>query len=142
MSKKIIFFPLVLVVACVFYFSWLTDPSLESETYLPPWLLDWGNEYYNLRTAIPFVVLGFLLQAISNRKKGYNTNPNKNLIFIRNMSISAIIAFLAEGGQVVIQSRNPDIMDVYYAIVGSLCGGLGYNLFSELMNFKKVRNAE
>jgi glycopeptide antibiotics resistance protein len=142
MSKKIIFFPLFLIVVAVFYYSWISDPSLESETYLPHWLLNWSNEYYNLRTSIPFVALGFLLESYANRKKSYDTNSNKNLSFMQNLGISAVIAFIAEGGQLLIQSRNPDIMDVYFAIVGSLIGGLGYNLFNELMNFKRVRNEE
>ena len=142
MSKKIILIPLFFVIVAVFYFSWLSDPSLESETYLPQWLLNWSNENYNLRTAIPFVALGFLLEAYTNRKSPYDTNPNKNLSFMQNLGISAVIAFIAEGGQFLIKSRNPDIMDVYFAIVGGLVGGLGYNLLSTLMNFKRLKNAE
>lgn len=130
------------IIVAVFYFSWISDPSLESETYLPQWLLDWSNLYYNLRTAVPFVALGFLLEAYTNRKKTYDTNPNKNLSFMQNLGISAVIAFIAEGGQFLIKSRNPDIMDVYFAIVGGLVGGSVYNLLITLMNFKRVRNAE
>lgn len=142
MPKKIILFPLILIVVTVFYYSWLSDPSLESETYIPQWILKWSNEYYNLRTAVPFVALGFLLEVYTNRQSSYNRNPNKNLSFMQNLGISAIIAFIAEGGQFLIKSRNPDIMDVYFAIVGSLIGGLGYNLFSVLINSKKGKNAE
>ena len=142
MSKKIILFPLTVVIASVFYFSWLSDSSLETETYLPRWLLNWSNEYYNLRTAIPFVALGFLLEIFTNRKKSYDTNSNKNLSFMRNLGIAAVIALIAEGGQFLLTNRNPDIMDIYFAIVGSLLGGLGYNFLSVVMNFKKVTNEE
>ena len=142
MSKKIILFPLLFLIVAVFYFSWLSDPSLESETYIPGWILNWSNENYNMRTAIPFVALGFLLEAYTDRKKSYDMNPNKNLSFIQNLGISAAVAFIAEGGQFLIKSRHPDIMDVYFAIVGSLFGGLGYNLFNVLMSFKRVRNAQ
>jgi len=142
MAKKIILFLLILVVAAVFYYSWLSDPRLESETYLPKWLLNWSNENYNLRTAFPFVALGFLLEAYTNRKKAADMNPNKNLRFMQNLGIAASIALIAEGGQFIVKNRNPDIMDVYYAIVGSLAGGLGFNLLNELMNFKGLKNAE
>lgn len=142
MSRKIILFPLVFVIATVFYYSWLSDPSLKTETYLPHWLLKWSNKYYNLRTAIPFVALGFLLETYANRKKTYDTNPNKSLSFMQNLGISAFIALLAEGGQFLLKNRNPDIMDVYFAIIGSLFGGLGYYFLGVLMNFKRVRNAE
>jgi glycopeptide antibiotics resistance protein len=142
MSKKIIILPLLFVILSVFYFSWLSDPSLENETYIPGWILNWSNENYNMRTAIPFVALGFLLEAYTNRKNSYHMNSNKNLSFIQNLGISAAVAFIAEGGQFLIKSRNPDIMDVYFAIIGSLFGGLGYNLFNVLMSLKRVRNAE
>lgn len=141
MSKKIVLFPLVLVIGTVFYFSWLSDPSLKSETYLPQWLLSWSNKYYNLRTTIPFMALGFLLEAYTNRKKLYDSNPIKNLRFIQNLCISAIIAFIAEIGQFLVKSRNPDIMDVYFAIIGGLIGGLVYNLFA-IIKFKRIQNEE
>lgn len=142
MSKKIILFPLILVIGVVFYFSWLSDPSLNTETYLPRWLLNWSNEYYNLRTAVPFTALGFLLETNSNRKKSCNTNTNRNLSFMQNLCIAALVAFIAEGGQFLLQNRNPDVMDIYFAIIGSLFGGLGYNLLSVLINFKRVKDAE
>lgn len=142
MSKKIILIILFFVIGAVFYFSWLSDPSLESETYIPEIILDWSNEYYNLRTAVPFVVLDFLLEAYSNRKNSYYANPNKTMSFMQNIGVSAMIAFIAEGGQFLVQSRNPDMMDVYFALIGSLIGGFVYNLLSILMNFKRIRNAE
>ena len=142
MPKKIVLIILFFVIVAVFYFSWLLDPTLETETYIPKWILDWSNEYYNLRTAVPFVVLGFLLEAYSNRKKSYDPNPDKRLSFMKNMGISAFIAIIAEGGQFLIKSRSADIMDVYFAIAGSLFGGLGYNLLSVLMNFKRFKNEE
>ena len=142
MSKKIILIILFFVIGAVFYFSWLSDPSLESETYIPKIILDWSNEYYNLRTAVPFVVLDFLLEAYSNRKNSYYANPNKTMSFMQNIGVSAMIAFIAEGGQFLVQSRNPDMMDVYFALIGSLIGGFVYNLLSILMNFKRIRNAE
>jgi hypothetical protein len=62
MPKKML---LVLLLSCtvgIFYYSWLPDPKLASETYLPAWLLDWSNLHFNLRTAIPFIGFGFLLE--------------------------------------------------------------------------------
>ena len=142
MLKKIILIILFFVIGAVFYFSWLSDPTLETETYIPEGILDWSNENYNLRTAVPFLVLDFLLEAYTNRKKSYYANPNKKVSFMQNIGISSVVAFIAEGGQFLIHSRSPDIMDVYFAIVGSVIGGFVYNLLSVLMNFKKINNAE
>ncbi|WP_418263488.1 VanZ family protein [Flavobacterium faecale] len=134
MSKKIILFLLLVTIAIVFYYSWQSDPSLENNTYLPQWLLKWSNEYYNLRTAIPFLAVGFLLEAYSQYKGIYEMNYNQKASFFQNIGIATIIAFVAEGGQFLIQSRSPDLMDVFYATIGSLIGGLGYYMFSMLFN--------
>lgn len=142
MSKTIVLFILIFVVSSVFYYSWLPDPSLKTETYLPNWLLDWSNYYYNLRTAIPFVALGFLLETFSHYKNSNILYSNKNLIFLQNLGVATFIACIAEGGQFLIRDRNPDLMDVYFGVIGSLIGGLGFYLVSRFINFKKKKNAK
>ncbi|SEN99278.1 VanZ like family protein [Flavobacterium sp. CF108] len=134
MFQKIVLLILLFVIGVVFYFSWLPDPSLRTESYLPRWLLNWSNHYYNLRTAVPFLAVGFLLEAYVQQKSPNETNQSKNLNFIQNIGIAAIIVCIAEGGQFIVQKRNPDIMDVCYGIIGSIAGGLFYNLFKK---FKK-----
>lgn len=142
MSKKIVLFLLLIVIGTVFYFSWLSDPSLETETYLPKWLLNWSNYYYNLRTAVPFVAVGFLLEAYTHHMSSNKINHNENSNFMQNLGIATIIVCIAEGGQFLIQKRNPDVMDVFFGILGSFMGGLGYYLVNIIMNFKRLRNAK
>jgi glycopeptide antibiotics resistance protein len=142
MSKKIVLFLLLFVIGAVFYFSWLSDPSLKGETYLPKWLLNWSNYYYNLRTAIPFVAVGFLLEAYTQHLSSKTINHNKKSNFMQNLGIATIIICIAEGGQFLIQKRNPDLIDVFFGILGSFIGGLGYYLVTTLMNYKTVRNAK
>lgn len=138
MSKKTILIPLCIVVVIVFYYSWLPDSQMKSETYLPDWLLNWSNRYYNLRTAIPFIAFGYLLQAYSIRKNANKMDVNKNLIFIQNLGIAGFVVFIAESGQFLIAGRSPDLMDIYFGIIGSLLGALGYNLINKI----RLRNAK
>jgi glycopeptide antibiotics resistance protein len=132
MSKKRALFILLFVVGVVFYYSWLPDPNMRSETYLPQWLLNWSNQYYNLRTAIPFVAFGYLLEAYTLGKTLDKIDPNKTLVFIQNLGWAAIVVFIAECGQFLIKNRSPDLMDVYFGIVGSLIGALMHKLFDRL----------
>ena len=142
MLKKIILILLFFIIGVVFYYSWLPDSSFSSETYLPKWLLNWVNHYYNLQTAIPFVVLGFLLEAYQKQRNLIEIDYNKNLNFIQNLGIATIIVCIAEGGQFLIQKRNPDLWDVFYGILGSFIGVLGYYLVHRVMNFKKSKKCE
>jgi glycopeptide antibiotics resistance protein len=132
MSKKVVLLLLFVVVIAVFYYSWLSDPSLSSESYLPKWLLKWSNRYYNVRTAVPFVAFGFLLEAYSKHKRRYEVDVHENLIFIQNLGVAAVVAFIAEGGQFLIKNRSPDIMDIYFGIIGSLIGGLVHLLYNKV----------
>lgn len=136
---------LVLVVACisaVFYFSWLPDPNLGTETYLPKWLLNWSNTNYNLRTAVPFFILGFLL-AMRSSQKIYIGKINSSLrLFIQNTALSAAVVCIAEGGQFLNHNRNPDFMDIFFGILGSGIGSLGYYMIKYLIKTKDKANAE
>ena len=138
MSHKIVLLLLLLVIGVVFYFSWLPDPSFTDQTYLPRWLLNWSNHYYNLRTAVPFVVLGFLLESYTQYKSSNDRSFNINLNFIRNIGIAAIVVCVDEGGQLMIIRRHADLRDVFYGILGSLIGALGYNLLKRLRNAKQT----
>lgn len=115
---------------------------MESETYLPKWLLNWSNDNYNLRTAVPFVAVGFLLEAYMQRIRSNGLHQDKNSNFMQNIGIATIIVCLAEAGQFLIQKRSPDLMDVFFGILGSFIGGLGYYLVTTLMNIKRTRNAK
>jgi glycopeptide antibiotics resistance protein len=83
--------------------------------------------------------VGFLLEDIAQQMSSIEYY-NKSLNFIQNIAISIIIVCVAEGGQILIQKRNPDLIDVFYGILGSLIGGIGYNLVTMLFSFKRVRN--
>ena len=132
MHNKIVLTLLFLVTVVVFYFSWLPDPGFMNETYMPLWLLQWTNKYNNLRTAIPFVAFGFLLEAYSLRKNSNNMGANNNFIFIQNLAVATIIAVIAESGQLLIKGRSPDLMDIYYGTIGSLIGASIFNLYIKI----------
>ena len=136
---------LVLVLACisaVFYFSWLPNPDLGTETYLPSWLREWSNYYYNLRTAVPFIAIGFLLEMATRIKDPITPFRKIRPLFIQNISISVAVVCIAEGGQFLIQNRNPDSMDVLFGILGSGIGSLGYYILGLLKKFKRIQNEE
>lgn len=136
MSNKIVLILLFFVVSIVFYFSWLSDPSFRNETYLPKWLLTWSNNYYNLRTAIPFIVFGFLLEFYTQHRNTKDSKIDIRINLVQNLGIAAIVVCIAEGGQFITQRRSPDLMDVFFGISGSLIGGLVYNLFKIVKNAK------
>lgn len=131
MSNKIVLLLLFFVIVAIFYFSWLPNPRFTTETYLPQWILNWSNKYYNLRTAVPFIAFGFLQGAYSQHKNLDNIDANKKVIFFQNLGIATAIACIAECGQFLVKDRSPDLMDIYYGTIGSLIGASIYALFSK-----------
>jgi glycopeptide antibiotics resistance protein len=87
-----------------------------------------------LRTAIPFIAIGFLLEMHTQQISSIEIIKNKNLYFLQNLGFATIIVCVAEGGQFLIHERNPDLMDVLYGVLGSSIGSLVYNLFKRLRN--------
>ena len=97
-----------LSIGFIFYLSWLPNGRLGKETALPQWILGWSNTNFNLRTAIPFLLLGYLLAL---NQKMYAA-----------FSICLLIVCLAEVGQRYLPGRHPDLMDVFYGALGALVG--------------------
>jgi glycopeptide antibiotics resistance protein len=121
---------LILIGMGIFYFSWIPDSNLKSESYLPLWLLNWSNYYFNLRTAVPFVVFGFLLDAYNSKKSTRKKRKVRFSIWFRNSIAAVVVAFLAEGGQFFVLNRHPDLMDVLFGFLGSQLGFLLYYIYA------------
>jgi glycopeptide antibiotics resistance protein len=131
---------LLLFVVGILYYSWIPSPSLASENYLPLWLRNWSNIYFNLRTAVPFVGLGFLLEVwtlIAPKKRSKNRiNPR-----IVNIIIAVITVSFAETGQFFLVSRHPDSMDLLFGIMGSVLGIFLFDFTKLLFKTSSTKNA-
>ena len=137
MPKKLILFLLLACTVGIFYYSWLPDPKLASETYLPAWLRNWSNLHFNLRTAIPFIGLGYLLEILGATLGQKKTTKAKMLTALFHIAIAAVIVTTAELGQYGILNRHPDSMDILYGILGSVLGALVYHIRANLRKSKR-----
>ena len=111
-------------VACVFYFSWLPDPSFSNQTYMPSWLVLWSDEYGRLRTAIPFIAIGFIFQ--------YLLKPSEFFTLL-GFLMSLFIVFFAEGIQFLLPNRHPDFFDILFGALGSIVGMLLFFVFHSIV---------
>jgi hypothetical protein len=101
----------------VFYFSWLPNPSFVNQSYLPRWLVYWADVYVQLRTAVPFLAIGFLVQFLC---KPHSFFTWKGFLF------AFLVVLIAEGGQFFLPDRHPDVMDIVFGALGTLVGMLFY----------------
>jgi VanZ family protein len=106
--NRITIFLILSCIGIIFYFSWLPNGKFGNETYLPAALLAWSNTYFNLRTALPFIVLGMFLSVRNKAKVAF--------------TYCMVVVCVAEGGQFYMPERNPDGMDVLFAALGSVVG--------------------
>jgi glycopeptide antibiotics resistance protein len=94
---------------------------------MPLYVRNWCNEYYNFRTAVPFIFIGFILEF-----KSFNNNysvTQKLKHFFKNILFSIFLVIIAEIGQFFIVHRSPDLMDVFYGFFGSVLGAFVFYLF-------------
>lgn len=133
-KKAVIVILFLTVTLVIFYFSWIPDSQFTAESYLPLWLRDWSNSYFNLRTAVPFVAFSFLLEALLSEKDKSKKSKNKFSSWFRNLCLATFVVCLAEGGQFFILNRNPDIMDVLFGVLGSQVGFFCISFFKKLQN--------
>ena len=122
------------LVAEIFYLSWLPEGHLGPETYLPVWLLDWSNRHFNLRTAIPFTVLSFLIETEYYLMLPFYKRTIISPFRIWNLGLSILLVCLAELGQFFLSHRHPDFKDVMFGVLGSV---LGSWLFYGFVFFKQ-----
>ena len=113
MLKTSLKLSLLFCVICVFYFSWLPNPSFVNQSYLPRWLVYWADVYVQLRTAVPFVAIGFILQFLYK--------PNGFFTF-NGFLFSLLVILVAEGGQFLLPDRYPDMMDILFGVLGTISG--------------------
>jgi hypothetical protein len=108
----------VLLTASVFYFSWLPRPQLSAQVPMPGLLAAWvdatANE--NLRTAVPFIFLGFLA--------GARLQIQRKCLRHWIIQASALIgiAAVAELGQLFLPARTCDLGDIGWAAAGAGAG--------------------
>ena len=128
--KRIIFFIfLFLSIFCVFYFSWLPNPSFKNQSYLPLFIVKWSDEFVRLRTAVPFVLIGFCLNYLLIKSQYARW---------KGLFISLIIVSVAEIGQFFLPHRFPDFMDVVFAQLGSLLGMKLLACYNKIIQFFQV----
>lgn len=107
---------LLIGTAIVFYLSWLPKPDIGRLPYFPGWLGKWIDANGNLRTAVPFVFLGGMME-IGFYKK---IKAPKRLLFI--LSVLFLIVSAAEIGQLFIPGRHFDWIDIAWGTAGSIAG--------------------
>ncbi|MES2545943.1 MAG: hypothetical protein V4548_13745 [Bacteroidota bacterium] len=129
------------LVSEIFYLSWLPNGHLGKETHLPTWLLNWSNTYFNLRTAIPFIPLGYLLEAWASIPTKIFVTKKSFPLRIKTTLIATVIICLAEGGQFFIANRNPDSLDIVFGIMGSSCGSIIHYCIKNLTKSFFIKHA-
>ena len=109
---------LVLGAGLVLYLSWQPHPQMATDWFIPRWVAAWADENRNdtIRTAVPFVALGWLLGgwlALQNRP--WRQWP---------LAWAALLALvtLAEVGQLFLASRSFDLGDIGWGAAGALLG--------------------
>lgn len=135
---------LVFFILSVFYFSWLTDSEFTNESYLPSSIIRLANTYFNIRTAVPFIFISYLIADFNLFNSSYFFRRIHHLKFYKFLQVilfCTLIVGFAEFGQLFIKNRFTDINDIFFGITGSLIG-LVINFYKDKLKqfFFKTKN--
>jgi hypothetical protein len=119
MKKEWVFYLLAAIGAgLVLYLSWQTRPQMATVWFIPSWVAAWADENRNdtLRTAVPFVALGWLLGGwLSLQHRPWRQ---------WGLAWAALVGLVivAEVGQLFERSRSFDVGDIGWGAAGALLG--------------------
>jgi hypothetical protein len=128
-TRFFVFSFLILIGICaVFYFSWIPIPDLTKLWFIPAWLGRWTNVHDTLRTAIPFIFLGFITGC-------WLITTNRRLAWwLTTLLAFILIVIIAEAGQLFLPHRVFDLRDIAWGSFGALTGLLSSVLFAICFN--------
>ncbi len=114
------FLTIGLLVSSIFILSWLPRPQLLSYPIVGLFFGDWLDhpDYYSIRTAVPFIPLGFFLFTML----GYSNRMKYRLM--HSISLSVVVVLLAELGQLLRPGRYFDWHDIIWGFYGAVFGSL------------------
>jgi len=119
MGKNLIFYSLLLLgAALVLYLSWQAAPQMSTAWFVPSWVAHWADEQANdtIRTAVPFVALGWLVGAWLSQQH----RPWRQWLLALAGLVGLVI--VAEVGQLFLKSRSFDVLDIGWGAAGALLG--------------------
>jgi hypothetical protein len=129
----------VALLFAVLFFSWLPQPQLGAQVPMPGEVAHWvdGEGNWNLRTAVPFLLMGFVLGI------RFMLERRATMVWALAWVGMVFIATVAELGQLFIPHRNCDAGDIVWAAVGSAAGlGAVAVLFLTAVVLRELRSLQ
>ncbi len=105
----------VLLIALILVASWSPDSRMAAQPWLPGWAAEWADRDPNIRTAIPFIPLAFLLTL------GFAWQGCKWPV-LGTVLVCGLCLGLAEVGQVYLPARTADAADLIWGAAGISAG--------------------
>lgn len=118
MRLFLIFIVTIIGVALVFYLSWLPQPKLGLNWFIPKWLATWADAHKNetVRTGVPFILLGIVISIYLLLLK------SNWFSWLASWLVLSIVVLLAEIGQLYLPHRSFDWWDVCWGSAGAMFG--------------------
>ena len=97
--------------------SWVSDSRMTGLRWVPGWMGDWADRDPNIRTAIPFIPLAFLLT------QGFAWRGHQWPVAWSVILCGACLG-LSEIGQIFLPHRTADMADLMWGGIGILVGAV------------------
>lgn len=118
MRNKALVFAILAGVILVLYLSWMAQPNIGTAGFILGWVAEWADAEENetIRTGFPFVLLGFLLGT------WHYCADHSCFWWAASWFGLVSVVLLAEAGQLLLEKRSFDWLDVFWGATGALAG--------------------
>ncbi len=105
----------LLLILLILVASWSADSRMAALRWVPDWAAEWADRDPNIRTAIPFIPLAFLLTW------GFAWRGSK-WPGVGSLLVCGACLALAELGQAFLPTRTADVADLMWGGAGIAAG--------------------
>jgi len=104
-----------LLIFLILAVSWVPDSRMTELHWLPRWVAALADRDPNIRTAVPFIPVAFLLLL------GFSWRGVKSPV-LWSVGVCGVCVLLSESGQLFLPSRTADVRDLLWGMSGACVG--------------------
>ena len=117
LPRILLLVPFLILFCLTLYLSLKASPEMKSVSWIPPFLAEWADRNSDLRTAVPYALLGIMVSWITSNQK-----PGRRRQLLIGVGVLVFLLLATESMQLLLQGRTGSWQDLAWGMAG-IAGG-------------------